>query len=63
MRSTMATGDSNMNTLATALGIAPATLNTNSTFILMTGANVDERAQSARDYLIANSAAWEPVTP
>lgn len=50
-----------MAALAAELGISVATLNANTTFTRFAGATVTERADAARDFLVANNAAWEPA--
>ena len=44
--------------LASELGISQATLRSNSNFTKLAGANTEERAQTARDYIALNAVAW-----
>lgn len=48
-----------ISAVATEIGMSNAALNATSTFTLMVGGDVWQRAQSARDYVIANAVEWE----
>ena len=48
-----------LDSLSVELGISKALINSNSIFTLMAGTNTEERAASARQYIIDNSTEWE----
>lgn len=47
-----------LDALAAELGISRSTLNSRLNFTVLAGGDWSERAQSARDYIAANAAAW-----
>src|SRR3990167_1698501 len=50
-----------INILADELGVPRGQINAKTTFTKLPGTTTEERAQAARDYIIANKAAWEPA--